>query len=596
MKLTSAIFLLAGGLLLAACGDDDDQPKDSSDTGVPTDQADADGDGFNADVDCNDQDSDVHPDATELCDGIDNDCDDLIDEDLLLTGYLDSDGDSWGDPATAADVCPDTQGYVFQADDCNDSDPAIHPGADEYCNGVDDDCDDETDENPVDASLWYLDSDGDSWGDEEQPLASCDQPSGYVAEPGDCDDSSPEINPGADEYCNGVDDDCDDETDEDATDASLWYLDSDGDSWGDEDLTLASCDQPSGYVAEPGDCDDSSPEINPGATEICDELDNDCDDAVDEGLGSTWYADLDGDSWGDESSTAEACTAPGGYVEVSGDCDDTDAAVYPGADEYCNGTDDDCDGEVDESGALDEETWYRDGDGDEAGNRDVSTTACEQPSGYVSNARDCDDTDAAVYPGADEYCNGTDDDCDGEVDESGALDEETWYRDADSDGFGDASEAQDACDMPDGYTDNDRDCDDSDSSITDECWDTGHEGFRDGTYFGTIEVEVVIAGFLSDTCAGDMTIYVDEYGDPQISGEGSCSFSGILSDAGTQTGELDGSITSDPDCEGEISVGAFASDWSGSFTDDDTIEGEFSGSTTYSGWPVDYTGYFTGER
>jgi hypothetical protein len=110
----------------------------------------------------------------------------------------------------------DSDGDGYSADiDCDDQDPTIHPDADELCNGVDDDCDDEVDEDPVDPTTWYTDSDGDGWGDPDLTTQACEQPEGAVADGTDCDDDAPEINPAADEICwDAIDNDCDDEVDE----------------------------------------------------------------------------------------------------------------------------------------------------------------------------------------------------------------------------------------------------------------------------------------------------------------------------------------------------------------------------------------------
>lgn len=100
-------------------------------------------------------------------------------------------------------------------------------------------------------------------------------------------------------------------------------------------------------VAE-GDCDDANPEANPDATEVCDEADNDCDELIDESGGGTYYADNDGDGYGDPAESEPACDRPSGFVDNGADCDDADADVHPGADERANGEDDDCDGSTDE--------------------------------------------------------------------------------------------------------------------------------------------------------------------------------------------------------------------------------------------------------
>jgi hypothetical protein len=113
-----------------------------------------------------------------------------------------------------------------------------------------------------------------------------------------------------------------------------------------------------GYTEDGGDCDDTNALINPEATELCDGIDNDCDGEVDEGVGNTWYADTDSDGYGG-SITLQSCSQPDGYVSISGDCDDTDASIYPGAEEVFDGVDNDCDGQVDE-GLIGEEmaSWF----------------------------------------------------------------------------------------------------------------------------------------------------------------------------------------------------------------------------------------------
>ena len=176
----------------------------------------------------------------------------------------------------------DGDGYLADVnggDDCDDSDPAVHPDADELCNGEDDDCDGEVDENP--SELWYPDGDGDSFGDDQGAIAACDQPEGTVAVGGDCDDSDDSIHPDADERCNGEDDDCDGEVDEDAIDPDPWYLDGDGDGYGVPEAPVEACEQPSGYAPTDDDCDDGDPATHPGASELLDGRDQDCDGRVD---------------------------------------------------------------------------------------------------------------------------------------------------------------------------------------------------------------------------------------------------------------------------------------------------------------------------
>ena len=127
--------------------------------------------------------------------------------------------------------------------------------------------------------VFYLDADGDSFGDPDQAQSACTQPEGWVAQGGDCDDDSVDAYPGAYELCDGQDQDCDAVVDEDALDSATWYLDADGDGWGDpESGQVGLCDSPGAdQVLQADDCDDADPAIHPGATEVCDGLDNDCD-------------------------------------------------------------------------------------------------------------------------------------------------------------------------------------------------------------------------------------------------------------------------------------------------------------------------------
>ena len=248
-------------------------------------------------------------------------------------------------------------------EDCDDTDPTVRPGAEEVCDGVDNDCDGTV---PADE----LDADGDG-------IAICD---------GDCDDTNADAYPGAEELCDGIDGDCDGTVSEDDADE-------DG---------VRVCD---------GDCDDASADTRPGAVELCDGVDNNCD-------GVLFPEELDGDA-----DTFRGC---------DGDCDDGDATVYPGATELCDGLDNDCDGSL---GATEPDL---DGDGVPgcAGDCDDNdplrypgnTEACDGidndcdtvvPADEVDSDADtflacaeCDDTNATVFPGATELCDGLDNDCD----------------------------------------------------------------------------------------------------------------------------------------------------------------------------------------
>ncbi len=313
-------------------------------------------------------------------------------------------------------------------------------------------------------AVWHEDSDADGFGDPDAVTTACQAPAGYVADATDCDDADAAINLDAPERCDKVDNDCDGETDEDdASDASTWYADTDGDGFGDAADSTDACEQPGGYVADATDCDDSNADASPGSTEICDEADNDCDGEIDEGVKTTFYADNDGDGYGDAGSGADACEAPPGYVADATDCDDAESRSSPGETEVCDEVDNDCDGETDEDDASDASTWYADTDGDGFGDAADSTDACEQPGGYVADATDCDDSNADASPGSTEICDEADNDCDGEIDEGVKT---TFYADNDGDGYGNADVMAEACSAPSGYVADDTDCDDAESAAS----------------------------------------------------------------------------------------------------------------------------------
>jgi len=449
------------------CGDLSDYNCDGA-----TGYTDADGDGWAACEECNDSDARINPGATEVCDGVDDNCDGTVDEadaEDSLTWYADSDGDGYGDLATSIDACSAPTGTVPSASDCDDSDAASNPGATEYCDGHDDDCDGDVDEDDAaDAPTWYGDADGDGYGEPTTTTLACAVPSGFAVAATDCDDTSGATYPGATEYCDGVDTDCDGTTDEnDAVDATTWYADMDGDSYGDLDATLVSCLAPPSFVADSTDCDDGATAVNPAATEVCDGVDDDCDGTVDEDDAAdapTWYADMDADGYGNAGSATAACSQPSAHVADDADCDDWDATIHPSANEYCDGDDDDCDGNIDEDDAVDATTWYADLDNDGYGDLTSTTVACSIPSGFLADASDCDDGDVSVHPGADEHCDGVDEDCNGTTDED-VVDATEWHVDADGDGFGDATGIVVACSATSGMTTDDTDCDDMDADI-----------------------------------------------------------------------------------------------------------------------------------
>ncbi len=306
---------------------------------------------------------------------------------------------------------------------------------------------------------------------------------GFAAGVDDCDDGDADVNPDATEVCDGVDNDCDGATDDGTSaDAAGWYGDTDQDTFGDPADLLRACAQPVGFVADATDCDDADAANFPGNAETCDGADNDCDAEVDESDAvdaTTWFPDVDGDGFGDPGATLVSCVSPGAYTTDATDCDDGDATRHPGAAEACDGVDHDCDGAVNEDTSVDVTVWYSDSDGDGFGSPEFTAEACEVPRGFIADDTDCDDGDGTVYPGGAEVCDEADNDCDGTVDDA-AVDMATWYRDGDSDGFGDATSGSESCTAPRGYVADATDCDDTDATRTRDC-DDGTVAF-DGTF------------------------------------------------------------------------------------------------------------------
>lgn len=192
-------------LLLLACGD---QSPAVADTGPVS--VDGDGDGWASDVDCDDADPAIHPDAAERCNQVDDDCDGRIDQGLpLLQWYLDLDADGYGAASTQVTTCLTLDGYVSLGTDCDDGDASRHPAAVELCDGIDQDCDGEVDEDLPLLDFW-LDLDEDGYGDPDGRVETCGQPEGFVDNGDDCDDDDPTAYPEAEEdWTDRTDSDCD---------------------------------------------------------------------------------------------------------------------------------------------------------------------------------------------------------------------------------------------------------------------------------------------------------------------------------------------------------------------------------------------------
>jgi len=514
----SWIYYIDGlGIIGAPCSADSDcqseycNPSTSTCALTPT-CSDLDGDGYtNCAGDCNDNDVFIGPGTSEVCNGVDDNCDGNIDEgvDVDMDGYSGCGGD-----------------------DCNDDDSNINPGITEVCDdGVDNNCDGNVDSIDPICAPTCSDLDGDGYMD-----ASCGGD--------DCDDNNPSAYPGAEEICDGIDNNCDGNVDE-----GLFCGDADGDGY--IDINFGG-----------DDCDDTNWEVSPGATELCDDgLDNNCDGQENEGCEGV--CDTDGDGYLDQNNFF--C----GIFGSTDDCDDNNMDVNPAATEICgDGVDNNCDGNVDEgclrgygescsvnddclsglcntynatctngdigdycgdgtqcnSGYCDSNsaTCSNGAFGDSCGidsdcasalcdwNTFTCITACSDVDGdgYMDascGGDDCDDNNMDVNPGASEVCDGIDNDC---VPENMDGSAELWYlsstdcgydlcantgqwicesgqqidtctpaptvhvyHDVDGDGFGDFTNSQDVCVLSAGDTLIAGDCTDNDASINPDATD-----------------------------------------------------------------------------------------------------------------------------
>jgi hypothetical protein len=340
--------------------------------------------GYVADnTDCDDGDAAVHPGAPEICDGIDNNCDGNVDEGFITNSYYaDLDGDGFGNPASELQSCSTPAGYVTNNTDCNDNNAAVHPGAIEICDGIDNNCNGLVDgDEPGVTCSTVLSVTGITLINAASDIALYPLTNGMVINVATLPTQNLSIeafvtsdvrsirmvltgsktktqiennaplalygNTGAD--YNGSNFGLGTYTititpysaknlgGTQGTPKTLTFqivaglVDSDGD----------------GYFNDV-DCNDNNAAVHPGAPEICDGIDNDCNGQIDEGLPtSTYYADLDGDGYGNPSSATQLCSPRAGYVTNNTDCNDNNAAVHPGAVEICDGIDNNCNGLID---------------------------------------------------------------------------------------------------------------------------------------------------------------------------------------------------------------------------------------------------------
>lgn len=314
-------------------------------------------------------------------------------------------------------------------DDCDDGDPNRFPGAGrEVCDPAqrehDEDCDPTTFSNA-------MTRDGDRDMDGYVDARCCNEDRNGMRSCGrDCDDMDRDVRPDQSEACNGRDDNCNGMIDDGLTNRE-YCRDADGDGVGRRASgSMMACTPPAGYVLGCDDCDDGNRGRNPGAPEVCDSVDNDCDGVIDEDMSRTFYRDSDGDGHGDpRSAPVTGCVAPSGYVASNDDCDDGNRNRNPGASEVCDGVDNNCNGQTDEGFPLN--TCYADADRDNYRSDVVAVRTCMScPSGTLTNsaALDCCDRDARVHPNqtaffqASSSCGGFDYNCDGALDRTPSCD------------------------------------------------------------------------------------------------------------------------------------------------------------------------------
>ncbi len=548
--------------------------------------------------DCNDGNPAIHPGATEVCNGVDDDCVSGPDNGLSFANYwLDGDSDGWGTGSADNRCSTPSYPHATQGGDCNDANPAIHPGQAESCNGIDDNCVGGIDEGLV-FTDYFADADADAYGTGAANSACASPGTGWATASGDCDDSNASINPGRSEVCNGIDDDCVGGPDNGLV-FTDWFADNDGDAYGSGAATN-DCKAPGGsWSAAAGDCNDGNGAIHPGATEVCNGVDDNCAGGIDEGIAtSAWYRDVDNDTFGDVSQRQDRCSAPNGFVGDSADCDDTNPAINPDAQEICNAVDDDCDGLIDTNDpTLDPTalgTWYLDADTDGFGDPTVSQDSCTPVAGHVLAGTDCNDSEVLINPAADEVCDDVDNDCDGLVDSADpgvdASTGTTYYADADGDGYGTAGSTVESCDAPGGFVSDATDCDDGSDSrnpglsevcdgidndcdfVLDEqteCYDDDGDGTtEDGGDCDDANAAVhpnapEVYDTFDQDCDGvvdEGTEGFDDDGDGFAEVDGDCNDSNR--DVTPSSTEVDGNGIDD-DCDGSVDSGAYDPDGDG---------------------------------
>ncbi|MCC7501443.1 MAG: hypothetical protein IT229_02870 [Flavobacteriales bacterium] len=352
---------------------------------------DADGDGLPTGSDCDDANANVYAGAPEICDGLDNDCNGIVDDQLNLFADLDADG--FGDPNAPV---PCSGVGVSNSGDCDDNDPQV-----------------------TTASTYYLDADGDGFGEPQSGFSSCTPPQGAVTNDSDCNDNEPLTNPNATDVCgDGIDNNCDGQVDENCGPVELCDgLDNDGNGQIDEGLGLGQACGCGGVVI----CDGNGGTTcsQPGLPETCNGIDDDCDGQIDEGgvcgCAPAGTPCSDGNACTVNDIEDGACNCISGAPAVCDDgnpctidtCNPLTGCVFVAApagtacdDGNPNTINDACDG---------------------SGNCVGTVCTDNDADGFTTCQGDCNDSNLNINPARPEVCNGVDDDCDGQVDEGGVC-------------------------------------------------------------------------------------------------------------------------------------------------------------------------------
>lgn len=409
--------------------------------------------------DCNDSSADINPAKVEICgNGVDDNCNGAQDEQdggQCVDFYVDNDSDGYGAGKPACLCAPNAQYTTKKGGDCDDTEPKLNPAMVEVCDGIDNNCSGAIDEeNAFGCVKYYADVDKDTFGNPNDVKCLCAPDVLYNAlGGGDCDDLQALAKPGMPEICNNFDDNCDGQVDENSAKGCVdYWVDGDDDGYGDVDKTVCSCLPVKEYPCKVGgDCNDKDDKIHPTAEEKCNGVDDNCNTLVDEKNAAgckPFMLDEDEDGYGVDNKIECLCGPTKPFsTQKGGDCNDSNPAIHPDAAETCDGVDNNCNGVIDENGALLCISYYADLDKDGFGSNIVPAQCQCKANGFFTStiSGDCNDGDPNTFPKAQEFCDGKDTDCDGKIDPVGAKGCKTYYLDVDADAYGDSSTSQCAC-------------------------------------------------------------------------------------------------------------------------------------------------------